>query len=432
MPLISRQSNALKGVLQVPGDKSISHRSLMFAASAVGTSQITGLLEGEDVLHTAGALRLLGADIQCTNGVWVVKGVGVGGWRQPNDVLQMGNSGTSTRLLMGLLASTPIQAVFAGDASLSRRPMGRVITPLEQIGARFTPVENKLPLTMHGTATPLPIEYTLPVASAQVKSAILLAGLNTPGITTVIEPHATRDHSERMLQAFGAKIAVDGNRIAITGEVELTATDIVVPGDISSAAFPIVAALIVEGSDITLPNIGLNTLRTGIITTLLEMGADITVSNERLAGSEPVGDLRVRHSQLKGVTVPAERAPSMIDEYPVLAVAAAFATGRTSMLGLHELRVKESDRLAAIANGLTACGVKLEVQGDDLTIFGDGQKPQGGATIATQLDHRLAMSFLVLGLAAQQPVAIDDGAPINTSFPGFVDLMNELGAQIRA
>ncbi len=436
MPLISQAGRPLTGVLQVPGDKSISHRALMFAASAVGTSTITGLLEGEDVLNTAAALQALGATItRLADGSWQIKGVGVGGWQQPNEVLQMGNSGTTTRLLLGLLASTPIQAMFMGDASLSRRPMGRVITPLAQMGAQFTAVDNKLPLTLQGTATAMPITYTLPVASAQVKSAILLAGLNTPGMTTVIEPMATRDHSERMLQAFGAHLTTEkmlaGMQISIQGEVELMATDVQVPGDISSAAFPIVAALLCPGSDLTLPNIGLNPLRTGILTTLLEMGADITVSNERLAGSEPVGDLRVRCSELKGVTVPPERAPSMIDEYPVLAVASAFATGRTVMLGLHELRVKESDRLAAIADGLKACGAHVEVTGDDLTVL-ESNSIAGGTTIKTQLDHRLAMSFLVLGLASREPVIIDDGSPINTSFPNFVGLMNGVGAAIHA
>jgi len=418
----------------VPGDKSISHRALILGALAVGRTRIEGLLEGEDVLRTAAAVRALGAAAERgADGAWTVSGVGVGGFAEPSDVLDFGNSGTGARLMLGALASTPLTAVFTGDASLRRRPMGRVARPLERMGARILARDgDRLPLTLMGASDPLPIGYTLPVPSAQVKSAVLLAGLNAPGETSVIEPLATRDHTERMLRHFGATVVTtargDGREIRLKGEVELKAADLVVPGDPSSAAFPIVAALILPGSEIEISGVGMNTLRTGLLTTLGEMGARIERVKARIAGGEEVADLAVRASTLTGVEVPAERAPSMIDEYPVLAVAAAFAKGKTVMRGLGELRVKESDRLSAVAEGLAACGVAVEIDGDTLTVEGFGGRPRGNAAIAARLDHRIAMAFLVLGLAAERPVSIDDGETINTSFPGFVRLMNGLGA----
>jgi 3-phosphoshikimate 1-carboxyvinyltransferase len=420
----------------VPGDKSISHRALMLGALAVGRTRIEGLLEGEDVLRTAAAVRALGASAERgADGAWTVDGVGVGGFAEPGDVLDFGNSGTGIRLMLGALASTPLTAVFTGDASLRRRPMGRVARPLERMGARILARDgDRLPLTLVGASDPLPISYTLPVASAQVKSAVLLAGLNAPGETRVIEPLATRDHTERMLRHFGATVLTTssngGREIRLTGEVELKAHDLVVPGDPSSAAFPIAAALIVPGSEIEIAGVSMNELRTGLLITLGEMGARIERVNARVAGGEEVADLIVRASALKGVEVPAERAPSMIDEYPVLAVAAAFAEGRTVMHGLGELRVKESDRLAAVSEGLAACGVAVEIEGDTLTVEGLGGRPRGNAAIAARLDHRIAMAFLVMGLAAERPVSIDDAETINTSFPGFVRLMNGLGATI--
>ena len=420
----------------MPGDKSISHRALILGALAVGRTRIEGLLEGEDVLRTAAAVRALGASaVRGADGAWTVTGVGVGGFAEPNDVLDFGNSGTGVRLMLGALASTPLTAVFTGDASLRQRPMGRVAKPLERIGARILARDgDRLPLTLVGAHDPLPISYTLPVPSAQVKSAVLLAGLNTPGETRVIEPLATRDHTERMLRHFGATVvttARGGSReIRLKGEVELKAADLVVPGDPSSAAFPIVAALILPGSEIEISGVSMNELRTGLLTTLVEMGARIEQVNARIAGGEEVADLVVRGSALKGVEVPAERAPSMIDEYPVLAVAAAFAKGKTVMRGLGELRVKESDRLTAVAEGLSSCGVAVEVDGDTLTVQGLGGRPRGNAAIAARLDHRIAMAFLILGLAAERPVSIDDGETINTSFPGFVRLMNGLGATL--
>jgi 3-phosphoshikimate 1-carboxyvinyltransferase len=421
----------------VPGDKSISHRALILGALAVGRTRIEGLLEGEDVLRTAAAVRALGAKAERDpDGAWTVTGVGVGGFAEPGDVLDFGNSGTGIRLMLGALASTPLTAVFTGDASLRRRPMGRVARPLERMGARILARDgDHLPLTLVGATDPLPISYTLPVPSAQVKSAVLLAGLNAPGETTVIEPLATRDHTERMLRHFGASVvttatAGGGRQIRLTGEVELKGGDLVVPGDPSSAAFPIVAALILPGSEIEIAGVSINELRTGLLLTLGEMGARIERVNVRTAGGEEVADLVVRASALRGVEVPAERAPSMIDEYPALAVAAAFAQGRTVMRGLGELRVKESDRLAAMAEGLAACGVSLETEGDALSVEGLGGRPRGNAEIAARLDHRIAMAFLVMGLAAERPVSIDDGETINTSFPGFVRLMNGLGATI--
>ena len=436
--LIARPVACLKGRVRAPGDKSVSHRALMFGALALGETTVRGLLEGEDVLCTAAALRALGAEVTHDAGeaTWRIRGFGVGGGREPADVLELGNSGTSARLLSGILASQPFTSFMTGDASLRRRPMQRVIEPLSRMGARFEARDGgRMPLAIIGTDEMVPIEYRLPVASAQVKSAILLAGLNTAGETTVIEPHATRDHTERMLRHFGAEVRVTpaeggGKRITVVGWPELLGRDIVVPGDPSSAAFAVVAAAIRPGSDITVENVGLNPLRAGLYQTLLDMGADITFENEREVGGEPVADLRVKGSALKGVEVPAERAPTMIDEYPILAVAASCAQGTTRMLGLAELRAKESDRLASVAAGLLANGVKHEMGADTLVVHGTGSAPAGGGLVATHLDHRIAMSFLVLGLAAREAVAVDDGSPIDTSFPGFAQLMNGLGAQI--
>ena len=436
MPLVAaRPAAALSGTITVPGDKSISHRALMLGALAIGRTEIRGLLEGEDVLATAAALRAMGADIaRQAAGHWVVHGVGLGGLAEPADVIDLGNSGTAARLLLGLLATHPFTAFVTGDASLRSRPMRRVIEPLSRFGAQFLAREgSRLPLAVTGAADPVPQVYRLPVPSAQVKSAVLLAGLNTPGETTVIEPQATRDHTERMLGHFGATVRIEpdldgGRRITVEGHPELVAAPITVPGDPSSAAFPLVAALIVPGSDVIIGNVGLNPTRAGLIASLREMGADITLQNRRTEGGEPVADLHVRAGPLKGADIPPERAPSMIDEYPILAVAASCAKGRTIMRGLAELRVKESDRLTAIATGLAACGVRVTVEGDDLTVEGAGNFPAGGTRIATQLDHRIAMAFLVLGLAANQPVAIDDARPIATSFPDFVPLMTRLGA----
>jgi 3-phosphoshikimate 1-carboxyvinyltransferase len=433
-PLRSHHANGLKGILRVPGDKSISHRSLMFGAVAVGETRASGLLEGEDVVNTAKAMQALGAKVERTaDGIWHIQGVGVSGLMSPKGDLDFGNSGTGVRLALGLMASTPLIARCIGDASLSRRPMGRVTVPLSEIGARFETAEGgRLPLTLHGAKDAVPITYKLPVASAQVKSAVLLAGLNTPGRTTVIEPVATRDHTERMLKAFGADITSetrdDGRHIAITGQRELKAQTIDVPGDPSSAAFAMVAALITEGSDISIENVMLNETRTGIITTLIEMGGDIAIEKRRLAGGEEVGDLRIRSSRLKGIKVPAKRAPSMIDEYPVLAVAASFAQGVTHMAGLDELRVKESDRLAAVEAGLAANGVTARSGPDWLAVEGGGVS--GGGLVETHLDHRIAMAFLVMGLASRKAVRVDDGAMIATSFPNFISLMNGMGCRI--
>jgi len=438
-PLVAARPRApLSGKIRVPGDKSISHRALMLGALAVGRTQISGLLDGEDVQATAAAINALGAHASPTgDGRWVVNGVGIGGLIEPEDLLDLSNSGTSARLLLGILATHPITAFVTGDTSLRRRPMGRVVAPLSRIGAHFVTREGaRLPLAISGTADPVPISYQLPVPSAQVKSAVLLAGLNAPGTTTVIEPQPTRDHTERMLRHFGATVTTEpveggGKRIAIDGYPELAAAPITVPGDPSSAAFPLIAALIVPGSDVTIEGVGINPLRIGLIECLREMGADIALLNERDEGGEPVADLRARAGTLKGADIPAERAPRMIDEYPILAVAAACARGRTVMRGLTELRVKESDRLSAIGAGLDACGVRVAVDGDMLTVEGDGGPPEGGALIATQLDHRIAMAFLVLGLAARLPVRINDSAPIATSFPGFLSLMNRLGGTMR-
>jgi len=429
-------AGGLRGTVSVPGDKSISHRALMFSALAVGKSRVEGLLEGEDVLATAGALRAMGARIvRDADGVWHIEGVGVGGLLQPEGALDMGNSGTSTRLLMGLLASHDLTATFVGDASLSKRPMGRVIEPLSLMGAEFTASPGgRLPLTMRGLVPAVPIEYRLPVASAQVKSAVLLAGLNTPGITRVIEPEATRDHSERMLTGFGADLTVEqdaaGARvISVRGEAELRAQQVSVPGDPSSAAFPIVAALIVPGSDVTITGVGINPTRIGLITLLQAMGGDIELLDRRTEGGEPMADIRVRASTLTGTGNDPADAPSMIDEFPIAFVAAALAKGRSVFRGLSELRVKESDRIAAMAEGLRRIGARVEETEDGLIVDGTGGDPlTGGGPIATHLDHRIAMSFAVAGLASRNGVEIDDMRPVATSFPGFVDLLRELGA----
>ena len=433
-PLRSRKAQALKSAIRVPGDKSISHRSLMLGAIAVGETRASGLLEGEDVINTAKAMQALGAEVtRDKDGIWRIQGVGVSGLTSPKGDLDFGNSGTGVRLALGLMAATPLTARCIGDASLSKRPMGRVTGPLAQIGARFETAEGgRLPLTLHGARDAVPITYRLPVASAQVKSAVLFAGLNTPGRTTVIEPTPTRDHTERMLKAFGAELSIeqkdDGRHIRVVGQRELKAQTIDVPADPSSAAFPMVAALITEGSDITIGNVMLNETRTGLITTLIEMGGNITIENKRLAGGEEVGDLRVRSSRLKGIRVPKARAPSMIDEYPALAVAAAFAQGTTHMEGLDELRVKESDRLAAVEAGLQANGAATRSGPDWLEVHGGA--PTGGGTVLTHLDHRIAMAFLVMGLATRQEVTVDDGAVIATSFPNFITLMNGMGCHI--
>lgn len=439
LPLQLSAPRALAGRVTVPGDKSISHRSLMLSALAVGTSRVEGLLEGEDVLATAAAMRAMGATIERgADGVWTIDGVGVGGLLQPQAALDMGNSGTSTRLLMGLVSSHAITATFVGDASLSKRPMGRVIEPLSRMGAEFTPSPGgRLPLMVRGIVPAVPIEYRLPVASAQVKSAILLAGLNTPGVTRVIEPIPTRDHSERMLAGFGASLAVetapDGTRtIHLTGEAELKAQNIAVPGDPSSAAFPVVAALIVPGSEVLVENVGLNPTRAGLYLMLRAMGANISFENERTVGGEPVADLRVKTSALRGIQTPPAIVPSMVDEFPVLFVAAALAKGRSVLRGLDELRVKESDRIRVMAEGLRAIGAKVQEVEDGLVIDGTGGDPlPGGATVATHLDHRIAMSFAVASLACREPVTVDDRAPIATSFPQFIGMMEALGAEQR-
>jgi 3-phosphoshikimate 1-carboxyvinyltransferase len=437
-PMKSRKSGPLRGVAEVPGDKSISHRSLIFGAMAVGETRISGLLEGQDVLDTAKAMRAFGATVaRQGEGSWTVNGVGVGGFREPADVIDCGNSGTGVRLIMGTMATTPITATFTGDASLRKRPMGRVTDPLSLFGTRaYGRQGGRLPMTVVGAANPVPVRYALPVASAQVKSAVLLAGLNAPGETVVIEKEPTRDHSERMLVGFGAQLHVEkgpeGHVITLTGQPELRPQSVAVPRDPSSAAFPVCAALIVEGSDITVPGVSQNLTRNGLYLTLVEMGAEIEFQNPREEGGEPVADLRVRFSgNMKGIEVPPERAPSMIDEYPVLSVVASFATGKTVMRGVKELRVKESDRIDAMARGLEACGVKVEEDEDTLIVHGMGAGGvPGGATCATHIDHRIAMSFLVCGLAAKAPVAVDDGSPIQTSFPVFEGLMRGLGAEI--
>ena len=435
-PLEARASGPLTGKARVPGDKSISHRALILGALSVGETRISGLLEGEDVLNTAKSMRALGASVERTGDfAWAVRGVGVAGFAQPAAPLDFGNSGTGCRLVMGAVAGCPIAAVFDGDASLRSRPMRRVLDPLELMGAKVVASEagGRLPLTFQGARNPLPILYRTPVASAQIKSAVLLAGLAAPGVTTVIEQEASRDHTELMLKHFGAGIVSEpegrhGRKIALTGQPELHGAAVVVPADPSSAAFPIVAGLIVEGSDIVLPDVMTNPLRTGLFKTLREMGAFIEEAEARGDAGEPMAQLRVRASRLRGVEVPPQRAPSMIDEYLVLAVAASFAEGTTIMRGLQELRVKESDRLEATAAMLRVNGVKVEITGDDLIVEGKGHVP-GGGLVATHMDHRIAMSALVMGLAADQPIKVDDTAFIATSFPDFIPMMRALGAE---
>ena len=438
-PLIARRAGRLSGTARVPGDKSISHRALMLGALAIGETRIEGLLEGEDVLATAAAMRVLGARVSREDdGTWRVSGRGVGGLAEPDRVLDMGNAGTAARLIAGLLAAHPFASFLTGDDSLRSRPMERVIAPLRAMGAGFVARSGgKLPLAVLGSDQLVPIVYELPVASAQVKSAILLAGLNTAGRTTVIEPAPTRDHSERMLRHFGASVSVEtlergGRAISLTGHPELIGSGVIVPGDISSAAYPLVAALIVPDSRVVLNNVGTNPLRAGLLACLNDMGANIQLANPREAGGEPVADLVVQAGPLRGIDVPPERAPSMIDEYPILAVAAACANGTTRMTGLSELRVKESDRLAAMAKGLAACGVRVEEGPDFLIVHGTGKPPRGGANVAVNLDHRVAMTFLVLGQVSERPVTIDDAASIATSFPNFESLMTRLGAAFAA
>ena len=435
-PLEARASGPLSGKVRVPGDKSISHRALILGALAVGETRISGLLEGEDVLNTAQSMRSLGAKVERIGPfAWKVNGVGVGGFAEPAAPLDFGNSGTGCRLVMGAVAGCPVTAVFDGDASLRSRPMRRILDPLELMGARAGRANEggRLPLTLHGARDPVPITYHTPVASAQIKSAVLLAGLAAPGVTTVIESETSRDHTELMLKHFGADIVSTkegshGRKISLTGEPELHGAEVIVPADPSSAAFPIVAALIVPGSDIVLSDVMTNPLRTGLFTTLREMGASIEESEVRGDAGEPMARLRVRASKLRGVEVPPERAPSMIDEYLVLAVAAAFAEGTTIMRGLQELRVKESDRLAATADMLRVNGVRVEIAGDDLIVEGRGHVP-GGGIVATHMDHRIAMSALVMGCAADKPVKVDDTAFIATSFPDFIPMMRSLGAE---
>ncbi len=434
-PMMSHKSGPLSGEALIPGNKSISHRALIFGALSVGETRITGLLEGEDVLDTAKAMQAFGATVTRHGpGEWRVQGVGVGGFAEPEGVIDCGNSGTGVRLIMGTMATTPITATFTGDASLSRRPMGRVTDPLQLFGAQVSAREGgRLPLTITGAADPVPVRYVSPVPSAQVKSAVLLAGLNAPGETVVIEREPTRDHTERMLKGFGADLRIEdapeGRAIILTGRPELRAQPVAVPRDPSSAAFPVAAALIVPGSEIRVPGVSRNPTRDGLYITLREMGADIAFENEREEGGEPVADLLVKAGPLRGVEVPASRAASMIDEFPILSVVAAYAQGTTVMRGVRELRVKESDRIDAMARGLEANGVRVEEDQDTLIVHGTGSVP-GGATCATHLDHRIAMSFLVLGLNADAPVSVDDGAPIMTSFPDFTPLMQGLGAEL--
>jgi 3-phosphoshikimate 1-carboxyvinyltransferase len=435
-PLSARRSGALKGRVRVPGDKSISHRALIFGALAVGETRISGLLEGEDVLNTGKAMRALGASVErIGEGEWRLHGVGVGGFREPETVLDFGNSATGCRLIMGAVAGCPIKATFDGDRSLRKRPMQRILDPVTRIGARTLSADGgRLPIILQGARDPIPIVYRTPVPSAQIKSAVLLAGLAAPGQTTVIESEASRDHTERLLAHFGAAVTVEpegehGRRITVKGEPELVPAPVVVPADPSSAAFPMVAALLVPGSDLVLTDVMTNPLRTGLITTLREMGADIEAHNVRGDVGEEMADFRVRASALHSVDVPAARAPSMIDEYPILAVAAAFARGTTRMRGLKELRVKESDRVAAIADGLKANGVEVAIEGDDLIVEGKGGAP-GGGLVATHMDHRIAMAFLVMGLASERPVAVDDTSFIATSFPSFLPMMRGLGAEM--
>lgn len=439
VPALARLSPALTGRVRVPGDKSVSHRALIFGTLAVGETRISGLLEGEDVLNTGRACAALGATVErLGEGEWRVNGVGVGGLTQPAGVLDFGNAGTGSRLMMGVVAGNPITATFDGDASLRRRPMRRILDPLEKMGVQVVDAAEggRLPLTLKGPRELVPITYESPVASAQIKSAVLLAGLGAPGETVLIEAEASRDHTERMLTHFGAEVTVEphgthGRKVTLKGRPELKPAPIHVPSDPSSAAFPVVAALLVPGSEIVVEGVMTNPLRTGLFITLKEMGADIAYENERVEGGESVADIRVKASRLTGVNVPAERAPSMIDEYPVLAVAAAFAEGETRMNGLSELRVKESDRLAAVAAGLEQAGASWRIEGDDLIVTGRASVP-GGGTVETHMDHRIAMSFLVMGLATANPMNVDDISFIATSFPSFLPLMRGMGAVIEA
>ncbi|GBU18922.1 MULTISPECIES: 3-phosphoshikimate 1-carboxyvinyltransferase [Methylobacterium] len=439
-PLTAAPGNPLRGASRPPGDKSISHRAMILGLLAIGETRIEGLLEGDDVLRTAAAARALGAGMErLGEGRWLVRGAGIGGLSDPAETLDFGNAGTGSRLMMGVVGGQPVTATFDGDASLRKRPMRRILDPLVRMGTQVVSEAEggRVPLTLRGPREAIPITYETPAASAQIKSAVLLAALNAPGVTTVIETAATRDHTERMLRLFGAEVYVTphgegghGRAVMLTGQPTLRGTDVIVPADPSSAAFLIVAGLIVPGSEVTIRGVMMNPLRIGLITTLLEMGAEIERRDEREEGGETVADLVVRTSRLKGVDVPAERAPAMIDEYPILAVAAAFAEGTTRMSGLHELRVKESDRLAAVAAGLAANGIDYAIEGDDLLVTGDGAAPRGGGTVATHLDHRIAMAFLVLGLATRESVTVDDGAMIATSFPRFLPTMAGLGARI--
>lgn len=434
--LTARPTGPLEGSAVVPGDKSISHRALMLAALAAGRSHAAGLLEAADVMATAEALRMLGADIRRLGpGAWRIDGPGAGALTEPEGVLDLGNSGTGARLIAGIAAGHPIRSILDGDASLRRRPMARIVEPLSRMGAEFDCARGeRLPMVVRGAEPPMPIRYALPVASAQVKSAILFAGLTAPGETAVTEPAPTRDHSERMLRAFGADIGIadeaDGRRIRLVGETELAPRDIEVVGDPSSSAFPLAAALIVPGAEIAIRGVGLNPLRTGFLETLADMGGDLRVEARGERSGEPFGDVTARFSRLSGVVAPAERAPRTIDEYPILAAAAACADGESRFEGLGELRHKESDRLAAIADGLAAVGAEARVEGDALVVAGRGRPPPGGARVASRGDHRIAMAFLTLGLAAKEPVGIDDDTSIGTSFPGFAALMRGLGAAI--
>jgi len=439
IPMTSCACGPLNGRAEVPGDKSISHRSLILGALSVGETKISGLLEGQDVLDTAKAMRAFGAEVtDLGEGNWSVHGVGVGGFAEPENIIDCGNSGTGVRLIMGVMATSPITATFTGDASLNGRPMARVIDPLAEFGCQSVGRKGgRLPMTLVGAADPVPVRYVVPVPSAQVKSAVLFAGLNAPGKTVVIEKEVTRDHTERMLAGFGAEITIEetdeGRVITLTGQPELKPQTIAVPRDPSSAAFPVCAAIIVPGSDVLVPGIGLNPTRAGLFTTLREMGADLTYENEREEGGEPVADLRARFSpDLHGIEVPVERAASMIDEYPVLSVVASFASGKTHMPGVKELRVKESDRIDAMATGLRANGVDVDEGPDWWSVHGLGHgNVKGGATCVSHLDHRIAMSFMIMGMAASNPVSLDDGGPIATSFPIFEGLMGGLGADIR-
>ncbi len=438
-PMTAKPSGALKGTADVPGDKSISHRSLILGALSVGETRITGLLEGQDVLDTGKAMEAFGAEVtDHGDGEWSVHGVGTGGFAEPDHVIDCGNSGTGVRLIMGAMATSPITATFTGDASLNGRPMGRVTDPLALFGAAAHGREGgRLPMTIVGARAPVAVQYRVPVPSAQVKSAVLLAALNAPGETVVVEPEATRDHTERMLAGFGADIRVepgpDGRVITLVGQPELKPQEIVVPRDPSSAAFPVCAALITEGSDVLVPNIGLNPTRAGLFSTLKDMGADLTFENERETGGEPVADLRARFSPImKGIDVPPERAASMIDEFPILSVVASFAEGKTRMLGVKELRVKESDRIDAMAVGLRAAGVSVDEAADEMIVHGLGANGViGGSRAEARLDHRIAMSFLCLGMGSRKGITIDDAGPITTSFPIFTDLMTELGASLQ-